>query len=248
MYDPASHTFDLGMDNRRRFHKSFLATIAVILLAPVILVYKGCEKLEEWQNDRNYAFQKEVLKQGPIAVLVTQEGAEDGDKVQTMVKGHKFRSLVDQGKVQVVEPTVSLKEGLPQPKWVILCTDQDKEADYACARYLDGTVGWDDPKKLEKWQPMGWGIVFGFFDGPGAWEKAQQALPCLEKVEVEPQYRAKNGHPEYKGKNFDLLFTCWYDYGGKTYAYQRRILESDPQIGFWREQDLLSLMQQAKGR
>ena len=248
MYDPASNTFDLGNGQPPSFSQELLATIGVILLAPIILVYKGCEKLEEWQNDRNYAFQKEVLKQGPIAVLVTQDGAEDGDKVQAMVKGHKFRSLVDQGKVQVVEPSVSLKEGLPRPKWVILCTDQDKEADFACARYLDGTVGWDDPKKLEKWQPMGWGIVFGFFDGPGAWEKARQALPCLEKVEVEAQYRAKNGRPDYKGKNFDLLLTLWYEHKGKTYAYQRRILESDPQVGFWREQDLLSLMQQAKGR
>ena len=241
------------MDDRRRFHKKLLATIAVILLAPVILVYKGCEKLEEWRNDRNYAFQVEVLKQAPFAVLVRQEGCEDGEKVQTMAKGHKFRSLVDQDRVQVVEPAVPLNDGKPQAKWVVLCTDQNKEADYGCARYLDGTVGWDDPQKLEKWQPVGWGIVFGFFEGANAWQQAQQALPYLEQVELTAEYKYEKGHPCYldrfgSAKECDIILTCWYNYKGKIYAYEKSILRNDAMSGFWREETLLSLMRQANGK
>ena len=219
MYDAATRTFDTG-EGPPSFGKELLATIGAILLAPVILVYQGYKKLEEWQNDRNYAFQQEVLKQGPIAVLVTQDGAEDGDKVMTMVKERRYRSLVDHDGVQVVEPTIVLKEGLPRPKWVVLCDDEKKDADYACARYPASIEDLDNIK----WQPVGWRIVFGFFDGPGAWEKARQALPCLEQVEIKAEYLGvTNGHPQYQGTGFDFLLTCWYEYRGKIYAYEKRI-------------------------
>ena len=33
-------------------------TILVVLLAPLWLAYKGCEKYHEWQQDRTYAFQR----------------------------------------------------------------------------------------------------------------------------------------------------------------------------------------------
>ena len=250
MYDPATHTFDTG-EGPPSFGKELLATIGAILLAPVILVYQGYKKLEEWQNDRNYAFQVEVLKQGPIAVLVRQQGCEDGEKVQIMAREHNFRILLEQGDVRVVVPAVPLKDGKPEAKWVILHTgDHEKDSDYLCGRYLDGTVSWDDPTKLEKWQPVGWRIIFGFFEGADAWQQAKQALPCLEQVEIKPQYIYEKGHPHYDGfnetKECDIILTCWYNYRGTIYAYEKSILRGDRVMsGFSREETLLSLMRKA---
>ena len=80
-YDPATDTFSINYGHPQppegpiqRELTALGTTILVVLLAPFWLAIKGCEKYHEWQQDRTYAFQAEVLKQPPVAVMVCKVG------------------------------------------------------------------------------------------------------------------------------------------------------------------------------
>ena len=85
IYDPATDTFSVNYGHPppppppegplQREWDALGTTILVVLLAPFWLAIKGCEKFHEWQQDRTYAFQEEVMKQPPIAVMVCKLAA-----------------------------------------------------------------------------------------------------------------------------------------------------------------------------
>ena len=81
IYDPATDTTSIYYGHEhppetplQREWAALGTTILVVLLAPFWLAFKGCEKYQEWQEDRTYAFQEEVLKQPPLAVMVCKLG------------------------------------------------------------------------------------------------------------------------------------------------------------------------------
>ena len=81
IYDPATDTFSINYGHapppegplQREWTPSALPFSSSFWHRSGWL-YQGCEKFHEWQQDRTYAFQEEVLKQPPVAVMVCKVG------------------------------------------------------------------------------------------------------------------------------------------------------------------------------
>lgn len=223
IYDPASQTFNGPPAPPKSFleqqYEGCATAIGIMILAPIMLVCRACEKFHVWQDDRAYALQEKVLKLKPFAVLVSEQDYGGDDKYareDAMVQQHTYQSLLRQRNMEFVRPPSDLREGDLKPKWAILYDRQKDDNRTVCIP------------------------LYGFFEGPNSWERAQQAFAFMGEYKTDPQYKA----PEIDGHGGNFEVTCWYDYKGTIYVYERGLSDADTAFrkSNWRDNDMLSAM------
>ena len=135
IHDPATQTFKIPNDGPppsflERQWKEITALIGIVLLAPIMLVYKSCEKVKDWQDDRNYTFRNKCLNRHQLPYWYAKLVLMGRTRYKLWCESYFFRSLLKQHgqnpfgnkcQMEIVEPTKPLKEGI-QPWWVIFYT------------------------------------------------------------------------------------------------------------------------------
>ncbi len=232
MYDPATDTTSIYYGHEhppesplQREWSALGTTLLVVLLAPFWLAYQGYEKYKEWQADRAYAFQEEVLKQPPLTVMVCKIGFQD-------------YSIEKMSKLRVVSRQ-PYHEDADAEKWdlMVLAPKDEKDVQWLTCQIEARYDSFRDDC-IHKGENDGRSNfcactrVCCLFEGPDAWAKARPignwpetpwhwyGSRCLDhSIRDEPTF------PEAES-----YVTCWYDYHGTRYVYQ----SGGSLQGFWR--------------
>ena len=144
IFDPATHTFDINYGHEpsgepesplQRELEALWTTLLVVLLAPFWLAYKGCEKYHKWQDDRTYDFQKEVLKQPPVAVMVCKVGYGDSHDAYTLIGNISTEELA---KLRIVSRQPSQEDGEKVDLLVLAPSKAEKNVQWITCNILAG--------------------------------------------------------------------------------------------------------------
>ena len=223
IYDPATDTTNINYGHPppppppesplQREWRALVTTLLVILLAPVWLAYKAYEKCHEWQQDRTYASQEEVMKQPPVVVMVCKLGCPAGYSVEEMMK------------LRVVSRQLAQESGSD----LIVLAPSKGDQWITCQVKAGESFNHDNLFALT--------TVCCLFEGPGAWEQARPIGNLPEK----PLHMWGEKHcPDHSIREDESFLdrfpangsyvTAWYDYQGKRYVYQ----DGGGFQGFWR--------------
>ena len=101
IYDPATQTFNGSPEQPQSFleqeYQGCMTAIGIILIAPILVMAKCCEKYNNWQDGRFVELQDAVLKQKPFAVLVRENGGRGTFEAdEDMVRRHAYQTLFTQ--------------------------------------------------------------------------------------------------------------------------------------------------------
>ena len=198
-------------------------TILVVLLAPFWLAYKGCEKYQEWQDDRTHDFQEEVLKQPPLAVMVCKLGCRHSNG--------RYYSTEELSKLRVISRQPSHEDGDKKVDLMVLAPSKGEEDGQWFTCQIE--AGSNSFKEYVTGGVQNFGgctTVCCFFEGPDAWEQAKTIGHLSDKPS--PMWGRTHCldhavRDEHCGT--DLYTTVWYNYHGTRYVFQK----AGSLTGFW---------------
>ena len=176
MYDAATDTTSIYYGHERppegpmeRAWEALGTTLLVVLLAPFWLAIKGCEKYHEWQQDRTYAFQEEVLKQPPVAVMVCKVGCP----------GY---STEEMAKLRVVSRQPSQEDGDKKVDLMVLAPSKGEEhVQWLTCQIEAGSNSFKEYVTDGVQNFGGCTTVCCLCEGPDAWERARPIGNLPEK-------------------------------------------------------------------